>query len=434
MPPENLPDSAPQVDLDSGARRRLVAVAAQGVASGTPYMVGSKLLQGWLTASDVPLGLIGLLGLAELPYTLKMAWAPLLDRWPLAWPDRRRGWLLLLQLILVAVIGAMALLRPSTDPASLTAIGAMAVLLAVASASQDIAVDAYRTDLLPAAERGGGAAAASLGYRGAMLAIGAGGFVLAGRFGWPAAFLAAAGLMLAVVPFTLAAPRLPPILHPVTSLRQAVVGPAKEFLRRTGGGRALLILLLVLFYRWPDGLLGLMAVPFLIQQGFPPALIGTVQAGWGIAATLAGTVLGGVLFPRLGMNRSLWLFAVAGALGNLSYWALARFGGGVAGLLVAVSLENLSGGMVGAVFVALLMSLCNPRFSATQYALLSGVYAMSRSVLAAPAGVVAERVGWPSFFLFTVAAAIPASLLMLRLTPWGGNGVIGAFDPERDAT
>ena len=410
-----------------------MAVAAQGVASGTPYMVGSKLLQGWLTASNVPLGLIGLLGLAELPYTLKMAWAPLLDRWPLPWPDRRRGWLLLLQLILVAVIGAMALLRPGTDPASLTVIGAMAVLLALVSATQDIAVDAYRTDLLPAVERGSGAAAASLGYRGAMLAIGAGGFVLAGRFGWPLAFLAAAALMLAVLPFTLAAPRLPPITHPVTSLRQAVVGPAREFLHRSGG-RAPLILLLVLLYRWPDGLLGLMAVPFLIQQGFAPELIGTVQAGWGIAATMAGTVVGGVLFPRLGMNRSLWLFALAGAIGNLSYWALARFGGGVPGLLVAVSLENLSGGMVGAVFVALLMSLCNPRFSATQYALLSGVYALSRSVLAAPAGLVAERQGWEGFFLFTVAAALPAFLLMWRLTPWSGTGVTGAFEPDRDPT
>ncbi|APD49506.1 MFS transporter [Synechococcus sp. SynAce01] len=416
------------------ARSRLVAVAAQGVASGTPYMVGSRLLQGWLAASNVPLSLIGLLGLAELPYTLKMFWAPLLDRWPLQWPDRRRGWLLVLQLTLVMVIGAMALLRPSSDAASLTLIGVMAVLLAVVSASQDIAVDAYRTDLLPASELGGGAAASSLGYRGAMLAIGAGGFVLAGRFGWPVAFLAAAALMLAVVPFTLAAPRLAPIVHPVTSLRQAVVGPAKEFLRRTGGSRALLILLLVLLYRWPDGLLGLMVVPFLIQEGFAPELIGTVQAGWGIAATMAGTVLGGVLFARLGMNRSLWLFSIAGAIGNLSYWALARFGGGVPGLLVAVSLENLAGGMVGAVFVALLMSLCNPRFSATQYALLSGVYALSRSILAAPAGVVAEQVGWPSFFLFTALAALPAFLLMLRLTPWRGNGVIGAFDPIRDAT
>ncbi|WP_235299939.1 MFS transporter [Synechococcus sp. GFB01] len=176
----------------SGAVRRLVAVTAEGVASGTPLMVGSRLLQGWLTASGVPLALIGLIPLAELPYTLKLFWAPLLDRWPIPWPDRRRGWILVLQLLLVAVIAAMALLHPSTDPASLTAIGVAALALAVCSATQDIVIDAYRTDLLPEAERGAGAAAASLGYRAAMLAVGAGGFLLAGRHGWPAAFLSAA--------------------------------------------------------------------------------------------------------------------------------------------------------------------------------------------------------------------------------------------------
>ncbi|MDM7936609.1 MAG: MFS transporter [Cyanobium sp. CZS 48M] len=434
MAPEPASERMAAAEAASAPRQRLVAVTAQGVASGTPYMVGSKLLQGWLAASNVPLSLIGLLGLAELPYTLKMFWAPALDRWPLPWPDRRRGWLLLLQVTLVGVIAAMALLRPGTDGGSLTAIGLMAVLLAVCSATQDIAVDAYRTDLLPPAERGGGAAASAMGYRGAMLAIGAGGFMLAGRFGWPAAFLASAALLLAVVPFTLAAPRLAPIEHPVTSLRQAVVGPARDFLRRTGFGRAALLLLLVLLYRWPDGLLSLMAVPFLIQQGFSPGLIGAVQGGWGIAATMIGTVLGGVLFSRLGMNRSLWLFALIGAIGNLSYWALAQFGGGQTALVLAVGMENIGGGMVGAVFVALLMSLCNPRFSATQYALLSGVYALSRSILAAPAGLVAERVGWSSFFLFTVAAALPAFLLMLRLTPWNGTGPRGAFDPAKDPT
>jgi PAT family beta-lactamase induction signal transducer AmpG len=134
------------------------------------------------------------------------------------------------------------------------------------------------------------------------------------------------------------------------------------------------------------------------------------------------------------MNRSLWLFALAGAAGNLSYWALARFGGGFAGLITAVSLENISGGMVGAVFVALLMSLCNPRFSATQYALLSGIYALSRSILAAPAGVVAEQAGWPGFFLFSVVAALPAFLLLAQIAPWGEREARGAFDPQRDAT
>jgi len=414
--------------------RRLTAVTAEGVASGTPYMVGSKLLQGWLTSSGVPLGLIGLLAYAELPYTLKMFWAPLLDRWPIPWPDRRRGWLLVLQLLLVAVIAAMSQLRPGRSQASLLAVGVIALVLAVASATQDIVVDAYRTDLLPERERGAGAAATNLGYRGAMLAIGAGGFILAGRSGWPMAFAAAAVLMAAVVPFTLTAPTLAPIQHQVSSLRQAVAGPAREFLRRTGGVRAVMLLALVLLYRWPDGLLNVMAVPFLLQKGYSPEVVGTVQAGWGIAATIVGTVLGGVLFGRLGMNRSLWLFAMVGALGNLSYWALARFDGGMPALLAAVALENLGGGMVGAAFVALLMSLCNPRFSATQYALLSGVYALSRSILSGPAGFLAEGVGWGNFFLLTVASSLPAFLLMTRLTPWGGQGVRGAFDPLRDPT
>ena len=212
----------------SSTWRRITAVAAQGVASGTPYMVGTKLLQGWLTATGVPLGLIGLLAYAELPYTLKMVWAPALDRWPIPWPDRRRGWLLVLQVLLVAVIGSMTFLRPSQNPASLTAIGLMAVLLALVSATQDILVDAYRTDLLPEQERGAGAAATTLGYRGAMLAIGAGGFILAGRYGWPLAFAASALLMLVVIPFTLTAPKLPPIQHQITSLRQAVLGPARD--------------------------------------------------------------------------------------------------------------------------------------------------------------------------------------------------------------
>ncbi|MFM7641648.1 MAG: AmpG family muropeptide MFS transporter [Cyanobium sp.] len=424
----------PSSDAPASPWRRLLAVGAEGVASGIPYMVGTKLLQGWLTASGVPLGLIGLLAYAELPYTLKMVWAPALDRWPIAWPDRRRGWLLLVQLALVAVIGAMALLQPNqASPASLAAVGAMALLLAVVSATQDILVDAYRTDLLPREERGAGAAAANLGYRAAMLAIGAGGFILAGRQGWPLAFAASAALMALVLPFTFSAPKLPALAQQVTSLRQAVVGPAREFLARTGGPRAAMLLALILLYRWPDGLLNVMAVPFLIKQGFSPEVVGSVLAGWGIVATIAGTILGGLLFGRLGLNRSLWVFAVVGALGNLAYWALATFRGGMPALLGAVGLENLGGGMVGAAFVALLMSLCNPRFSATQYALLSGVYALSRSVLSGQAGFVAEGVGWSPFFLLTVASSLPAFLLMTRLTPWNGHGVRGAYDPTRDA-
>jgi PAT family beta-lactamase induction signal transducer AmpG len=405
----------------------------EGVASGIPLMVGSKLLQGWLTASQVPLGMIGLLGLAELPYTLKLFWAPLLDRWPIPWPDQRRGWMLLLQLLLVVGIGAMALLQPHTDPLSLTLVGSAAVALAVVSASQDIVVDAYRTDLLGEQERGAGAAAAALGYRAAMLAIGAGGFFVAGRLGWPAAFCGAALLLAAVIPFTLSAPRLTPVKFPVTSLRQAVLGPAKEFLQRTGARRAWQLLALVMLYRWPEGLLNLMAVPFMLQKGYSAELIGAVNGGWGIAATMAGTATGGLLYGRLGLNRSLWLFSIIGSLTNLSYWALARSGGSLQGLMLTVSVEHFAHGMLTAAFLALLMSLCNPRYSATQYALFSGVYALSRSLLAAPAGFLAQAVGWSSFFALTLAAAVPSLLLLAVLAPWRESVPRGAFEPEAEA-
>lgn len=440
MAPSPSPSSHPALPSPAGggpsgaAWRRILAVGSQGVASGTPYMVGSKLLQGWLTASGIPLGMIGLLSLAELPYTLKMFWAPLLDRWPIPWPDRRRGWLLVLQGLLVLVIGAMALLRPRPEPLTLTLVGAAAILLAVVSASQDVMVDAYRTDLLPQEERGGGAAAGALGYRSAMLAVGAGGFVLAGWLGWPAAFLGSALLVAAMVPFTLAAPAVGPLAHPPQSLQEAVLGPAREFLGRTGPRRAWMLLTLVMLYRWPDSLLNLMAVPFLQQIGFSPAAIGTVNGGWGIAATMAGTAAGGLLFRPLGLNRSLWVFGVIGCITNLTYWALARFGGGLRALVITVSVEQFASGMVTAVFLALLMSLCNPRFSATQYALLSGVYALSRSLLAAPAGFVAAAVGWSHFFALTLATAVPSFLLLAVLAPWRETLPRGCFDPGRDAT
>ena len=417
-------------------RERLVAVAAEGLASGAPLNMVGKLLQGWLASSGVPLELIGVIPqLAGLPYAFKFLWAPLLDRWPIPRPDRRRGWMLVLQLSLVVVLLVLALAATQAPTsANLKLITLLALVLATASATQDIVIDAYRTDLLPEHERGQGAATHNFAYRTGMLLVSSGGFLLAGRFGWPAAFGGCAALMLAVVPFTLRAPNLHPVQHPVTSLRQAVVGPAREFLRRTGVNQAPWLLLLVLFYRWPDGLLAALSIAFLKQAGFSDAQIGLLDGGWAIAATMIGTVIGGVLFARLGINRCLWLFAVVGAAGNLGYAALAHFGGGLPGLMAAVSLENISSGMVGAGFVALLMSLCNPRFSATQYALLSGVYAFSRTLLALPSGWLATQLGWTGYFLATALAALPAFLLMARLVPWNGDGCRGAFDPARDAT
>jgi MFS family permease len=202
----------------------LGAVSALGFASGAPNSGLGEILPIWLASHRVPVELIGLLPLAGLPYAIKFLWAPLLDRWPIPWPDRRRGWIVLLQILLGVTVTSLALLHPDTDRMSLAGIGLVALIVAVLSATQDIVIDAYRTDLLPDRERGAGAAANSLGFRGGTLALGSGALLIAGWAGYPVAFLSAGILMLLLVPCTLASPKLPPLLEPVQSLRQAVVG------------------------------------------------------------------------------------------------------------------------------------------------------------------------------------------------------------------
>ena len=423
MPPESV--------SQAGKWQRLSAVSAEGFASGAPNTGLGEVLPIWLANYGVPVELIGLLPLAGLPYAIKFLWAPMLDRWPIPWPVRRRGWFALLQFLLGLSIASLALLSPSTDPHTLAAIGLVALLVAILSATQDIVIDAYRTDLLTQQERGAGAAANSLGFRGGTLILGSGALLIAGGAGYPLAFAAAGALMLLLIPCTLSAPNLPPLSQPVDNLFQAMVGPVKEFLARTGGQRAMQVLALVLLYRLPDGLLAPMGGPFLVAEGLSEGQIGMLKSAFGVLATMVGVVLGGVMFGRLGMNRSLWLFGIAGAAGNLGYWLVAR--GGTASMEMvagAVLLENLSSGLVGTAFVALLMSLCNPRFSATQYALLSGVYAVSSKVLAAPSGLIVKLLGWEHFFLLSAAASVPAFLLMVLVTPWGEDQARGAYAGE----
>ncbi|MCP9849171.1 AmpG family muropeptide MFS transporter [Cyanobium sp. Morenito 9A2] len=428
------PLTPPDQPRGPGASRRLVAVGLLGFASGAPNSGLGEVLPIWLATNGVAVELIGLLPLAGLPYAIKFLWAPLLDRWPIPWPDRRRGWIALLQLLLAIAIASLALLQPSTNPRALFAIGLMALIVAVLSATQDIVIDAYRTDLLPQQERGAGAAANSLGFRGGTLVLGSGALLVTGVAGYPLAFVAAGALMLLLIPCTLAAPELKPLEQPVLTLRQAVIGPVREFIARTGKRRAVQLLALVLLYRLPDGLLAPMSGPFLVAEGLTASEIGLIKSALGVLATMAGVVIGGFLFGRLGMNRSLWLFGIAGTAGNLAYWLVARGTPSLKAVAGAVLLENLSSGLVATAFVALLMSLCNPRFSATQYAVFSGVYAVSSKVLAAPSGLLVKLTSWEHFFLLSAAAAVPAFLLMAVVTPWGESQARGAFDPERDAS
>lgn len=408
----------------SNARRRtFLAIGLLGFASGLPLLLTGRTLQAWLTTAGVDLTTIGLFSLVALPYSLKFLWSPVLDRVVPPVLGRRRGWLLLTQLALLVTIALFAAQDPRRG---LSLLAVHAFLLAFLSATQDIAFDAYRIDALATRDLGWGAGVGVFGYRIALLVTGSLAFVLADRIGWPAVYVLLGALMLIGVAGTLLAPEPTLESGPPRTFAAAVVQPFGEFFRRTGPAVGLALLLFIVLYRLPDGLAGAMATPFLLQVGFRQTDVGVLQGGVGLASTLVGALVGGWVVARLGINRSLWIFALLQAATNLLYLALAHAGPDRALLAGTMVVENLAAGMGSAGFVAFLMSLCRKEYSATQYALLSSLLGVSRDVLAAPTGALAERLGWPGFFLFTVAAVVPALALLPWLAPWRAEVPRGA--------
>jgi PAT family beta-lactamase induction signal transducer AmpG len=303
----------------------------------------------------------------------------------------------------------------------LQALAINALLLAFFSASQDIAVDAYRADILREREMGAGAATFVMGYRIALIVTGSLALVLADRMPWPAVYLLLSALMLVGIVTAFFAPE--PVLSdtPPQSIAEAVVLPFKEFFQRRGVLSGAVVLLFIVLYKYADGIAGNMATPFLLQIGFTQTEIGVVLGGAGIFATIVGVVAAGGVIARLGINRSLWIFAVLQAASNLAYYVLALIGNDRTAMVVTILIENFCVGLVTAGFLAFMMSVTNKRFSATQFALLSSLAAASRDVLVAPAGKLADTLGWPGFFLLSVAAIIPAMVLLPFVAPWGAE-------------
>lgn len=396
------------------ASRKMAVLALLGFSGGLPLYFTDRMLQAWMTVEGVDLKTIGTMGLVSLPATFKFIWAPLLDRYVPPFLGRRRGWLVITQLLLLVATAAMALHDPRTG---LQMLAVNAVLIAFFSASQDIVGDAYRTDVLTEKEMGPGASIWVLGYRVAMLVTASLAFFLADRLSWPLVYVLMSLLMLVGVAASLAAPE--PVLRdkPPQSLAEAVVYPFHEFFQRAGLTRALAALLFVMLYKLADNLAIGMSTPFLLQSGVSESTLGAV-GGVGLIATIGGTVLGGAIVGWLGINRSLWVIGVLQALSQLGYWSLARFGTDWPLLVAATIAENVVYGMVGAAFIAFLMSICSRRFSATQYALLSSLMAFSRIWALPPAGVMAERLGWEHFFLASMLSGILPLLLLPFFAPW----------------
>jgi MFS transporter, PAT family, beta-lactamase induction signal transducer AmpG len=406
-------------------QRKMAAILLLGFGSGLPLYLTSRTLQAWMTVEGVDLSTIGLFSLVSLPYSLKFLWAPAFDRYVPPFLGRRRGWLLITQVLLFLAIAAMGLHDPQR---TLQMLALNAVLIAFFSASQDTVVDGYKVDVLEERELGAGAAIGVLGYRIAMIAVGSGAFMLADRMPWSTVYMMISVLMVVAIAGTIMAPE--PIIPERTpqTLGEAVVEPFAEFFQRTGLVWGVVLVLFVICYQLPDRFGQIMATPFLLQTGFTQTEIGAIQGGVGLGATIVGVILGGAIIARLGINRSVWVFFALQILSNLAYYWIAVSGASRGRLVVAIIIENVSGGLVTAVFVGFMMSLCSRRFSATQYALLTSLMAFARDLVVAPAGRIAEITGWPTFFLLTMAVGLPAVILLPMVVPWGWEHPRGAAE------
>ena len=386
--------------------KRIALMLPLGFVSGLPLALTSGTLQAWLTVAGMDLKTIGIFTLVGLPYSLKFLWAPLMDRITLPWLGRRRGWMLVTQMAVAAGLATMAIVGTESGPRWL---GAIAVTVAFLSASLDIVFDAYRTDVLLPAERGFGAAVWVNGYRLALLLASAGALVLADHVGWRWTYLTLAGLMAAGAATIFLSPNPSAAGAPPRTLAEAVGLPLRELFSRPG---IYGLLCLIVLYKIGDAIAGSLQTAFFIGGlGFTAGEVGYVK-GLGIAATLIGALAGGMVMAKAGMVRSLLLFGILQALSNLSFMLLAWIGKSYEALAASVVIENVTGGMGTAAFVALVMSLCDHRYTATQFALLSSLEALGRVFSGRPSAEAVSLVGWGWFFFLSFLLALPGCWLV----------------------
>jgi MFS transporter, PAT family, beta-lactamase induction signal transducer AmpG len=388
------------------ANRRIAIMLPLGFASGLPLALTSGTLQAWLTVAGLDLKTIGIFTLVGLPYTLKFLWAPLMDRLVPPWLGRRRGWMLVTQMSVALGLAAMAVTGPGQRPEIL---GVLALVVAFLSASLDIVFDAYRTDVLLHPERGFGAAVWVNGYRCALLIASAGALLLADYIGWQNTYLLLAALMAAGVVTILVSPEPSEPGAAPASLAEAIGGPLKEFFTRPG---VIGLLALIVLYKVGDAVAASLQTAFLIGgMGFSVSEVGYVK-GFGIGATLIGALAGGAAMAKLGMVRSLLLFGLLQAVSNLGFMWLAWMGKSYMALMTSILVENVTGGMGTVAFVALIMSLCDHRYTATQFALLSSLEALGRVFSGRPSAELVEMVGWAQFFFWSFLVALPGIWLV----------------------
>jgi MFS transporter, PAT family, beta-lactamase induction signal transducer AmpG len=435
--------------------KRVQLLAAMMLASGMSLGFIFNSFQIFLRSAGVDLRTIGILSAVSLPWSLKFLWSPIVDRWALPHPDRRRSWVIAAQVAIALGFIALALYAwralgtdPVTGRATLTAtaattIGFIALFITLSSATQDIALDAYSVEVLEPEEQGPASGLRVMWYRVGMLVAGALAIFAAEWLPWPVVFVLLAGLFLASVALTLAAeaPARPAI--PPRSLGAAVVEPFRTFFSRP---QAVTVALFLVLYKFGDNAAGTMVNPFLKDMCFTNKEIGLAVKVIGTAATIAGTGVGAAIMAKLGLARSLWAFGVAQA-GAIGFYALAAatraapldvalcagapaIGAAArAWTYVGIAAEYASQGMGTAALLALILRVCDKRYSATQYALLSSLFGLGRTLSGIPSGALAERLGYPTFFATCIALAIPGFLVLQRIAPLGTRELAADASP-----
>ncbi|MGC9268676.1 AmpG family muropeptide MFS transporter [Acidiphilium sp.] len=396
--------------------RSIALITALGFSSGLPLALSGFTLRLWLTRADLPLAAIGFTANLGIAYSLKFLWAPALDQVRAPRPfralGRRRSWLLLIQLVLAAAIGGLALTHPAHDLAVTLVLGG---LVAFFSASQDIMIDTWRIEFFPLHLQGAATAGYVWGYRAAMLVSGSGVIALSVVIGWHEAILLMVPLQLVGAAATLLCPEpVPPQDHRPVSIgarfRDAVVAPLAAFLQRRG---AVLILAFVVLFYLGEALAGVMLAPYYTHLGFNRAVIALATGPAALVAVLAGTALGGVLVARAGVGRALLAALLFQTMALLLYPVLGLYPH-LPHILLAVSVvEAFAQGISDAAFITFLSGLCNKNYTATQYALLSSVAALALRTVGGFSGVIAQALGWIRFYEFTVVSALPAVVVLL---------------------
>lgn len=367
-----------------------------------------------MSDEKIDLGVIGLFALVGLPYTLKFIWAPIFDRFVPPFLGRRRGWLLISQILLAFTIAAMAFVQPKE---SLLLVAILCLLISFFSSSQDIVVDAYRREILEDNELGMGSTLYVYGYRVAMWISGALALIMADHMSWKVVYLIMAGAMGVGVLTTLMSSEPKMEGPPPHNLRETVLEPLREFFQRS---HAWEILLFILLYKVGDTMAGSMATPFYLNIGFTKSDIGLIAKTYGLFSALAGGFVGGIVILRMGINRSLWIFGVLQAVSTAGFAFLATVGASRLILTGVIAFEDFSGALGTAAFAAYMAAQTNKRFTATQYALLTSLMGVPRTLISAPTGFLADYMGWVSFFLFAAVIALPGMILLLRVAPWNG--------------